>query len=419
MMQRIVTLTTAINELFWEEPNIQKLITEKPKYDAVILMTFFNDGILGIGHHLGVPTVIFNNVGTFSLWNNYVANPTMPYSQDPLFSIPTDNFFGRLTTVTGNLLLGAMSIYQIDSVNQALLNKYLPTSPPLRVLQKNVSIVLANSHVSIEPARPYVPNMIQIGGFHVQETKPLPADIKRFLDDAKEGAILFSLGSNLKVEMMEEQKRKDIFKVLGELSPMRVVIKSEMAYEGVASNIMMKSWLPQADILGHPNIKLFVSHGGLGGNIESIYHGVPILGIPFYGDQLMNMHEAQVAGYAKILHPQDITEDLFRHTLKEMLNNPKYQQIAKIRSALMREQPVKPMDTAAFWIEHIIKFGGGSHLKNAGADLEWYQLYMVDIYVFYTVVVSSLTVLIIQLIKIFLRLLKRVFVKSNPKVKKS
>lgn len=66
--------------------------------------------------------------------------------------------------------------------------------PSLYDLEKQVSIILLNSHVSLTTPRPTVPGLIDVGGLHIKDPKPLPADIKQFLDNANHGAIFFSLG---------------------------------------------------------------------------------------------------------------------------------------------------------------------------------------------------------------------------------
>ncbi|XP_045479551.1 UDP-glycosyltransferase UGT5-like [Harmonia axyridis] len=415
--QRINLFLTSPNEMFWSDTSIQKIIKEKPKYDLLITLTFFNDAILGLGHHLGVPTIVFNCIGTFTLFNNFVANPTMVYSRNAMAGLATDTFWGRLKTVTVNMAMGAIDIFIVSPYNQGLLDKHLPNSPPLSVLQKEVSLVLASSHYSIETARPYVPNMIQIGGYHVQNVKPLPAEFKKFLDNAEKGAILFSLGGNVKVAMLGPKKVEAMFKVLGELAPMRVIFKSDMEHDNVPKNIMVRNWVPQADILAHPKTRLFIAHGGLGGVTESVYHGVPILFLPFVGDQTTNSQEGKLAGYGDILKPDDITEETFRDKVNNMLKDPKYTKIVKSRSALMKEQPVTPMENAMFWIEHVIKYGGGKHLQNPGVHLTWYQLYMVDIYIFYTVVLLLLLVINIYAIKFTIRVVKKLLGKSKQQKK--
>lgn len=47
-------------------------------------------------------------------------------------------------------------------------------------------------------------------------------------------------------------------------------------------NVMIKKWLPQSDILAHPNVKVFITHGGLFGTQEGVHCAVPMLGIPVY-----------------------------------------------------------------------------------------------------------------------------------------
>ena len=53
----------------------------------------------------------------------------------------------------------------------------------------------------------------------------------------------------------------------------------------IPKNIKFMKWLPQNDLLGHPNIRLFITHCGNAGQHESLYHGVPMLGIPIHSDQ--------------------------------------------------------------------------------------------------------------------------------------
>ena len=36
---------------------------------------------------------------------------------------------------------------------------------------------------------------------------------------------------------------------------------------------MVEEWVPQNDILGHPKLKLFITHGGNNGQYEALYHG--------------------------------------------------------------------------------------------------------------------------------------------------
>ena len=38
------------------------------------------------------------------------------------------------------------------------------------------------------------------------------------------------------------------------------------------SNVMLSKWTPQQDLLAHPNLKVFVTHGGLLSLQEAIFH---------------------------------------------------------------------------------------------------------------------------------------------------
>jgi glucuronosyltransferase len=54
-----------------------------------------------------------------------------------------------------------------------------------------------------------------------------------------------------------------------------------------------------------------------------VYYGVPIIGIPVFGDQRNNMEAAVSNGYGVSVLLQDLTEKTFSGALSEILNNSK------------------------------------------------------------------------------------------------
>jgi len=130
---------------------------------------------------------------------------------------------------------------------------------------------------------------IEIGGFHVKnETKPLPDDLREFIESAEHGVVYFSLGGNLRPSKMKEQKKRDILASLSKLKQKVIWKWDDETVEVDKSKFIVRKWLPQDDILAHPNVKLFVTHGGLLSCTESILRGTPIVGIPIFGDQLVS-----------------------------------------------------------------------------------------------------------------------------------
>ena len=73
----------------------------------------------------------------------------------------------------------------------------------------------------------------------------------------------------------------------------------------------------------HKNVKVFISHCGLLGSQEAMYHGTPIVGMPFFGDQIRNMIKWQDKGFARAVHWNDLSEDLLIETISDVMNNPK------------------------------------------------------------------------------------------------
>jgi glucuronosyltransferase len=91
---------------------------------------------------------------------------------------------------------------------------------------------------------------------HQGDVKKLPKDVKKFLDDAEDGFIIFSLGTNVKSSLMPKEILNGIIKVLGELNKVRVLWKFEKEdLENCPENVKISKWLQQQDVLGTHTLK--------------------------------------------------------------------------------------------------------------------------------------------------------------------
>ncbi|XP_063921532.1 UDP-glycosyltransferase UGT5-like [Zophobas morio] len=372
------------------DKEIQKLMHSNEKFDVVIVEQFMNDAEKALSTHFGAPLIVVSSMGANYWVNTLVGNPSPP-SYIPMistdYSIPM-TFCERLENSLLFLLTEVLFKWYVYPYENAKIKKYIPNGPDINDVLYNASIILMNSHPSLNQPVPYVPNMIDIGGFHVQPPKKLPQDLQEFLDSAKEGVVYFSMGSNLKSAELPAEKREAILRTFSKLKQKVLWKWEDDVLPGQPENVKLSKWLPQQSILAHPNVKLFITHGGLLSTTETIYHGVPILAIPVFGDQHLNAKAAVKNGYGLMLPYPEITEESFTQNIREILNNPKYRNNAKKKSDAFHDRQVSPMETAIYWIEYVIRHKGAPHLRVAALDLPWYKYFLLDVIGFLVLVTS-------------------------------
>lgn len=76
--------------------------------------------------------------------------------------------------------------------------------------------------------------------------------------------------------------------------------------------------------IAHPNLRLFITHGGLHSIEETVINAIPIVGVPFFADQHLNMKIAEKKGYGKLVDFFEMTEESFENAIKEVLSNVMY-----------------------------------------------------------------------------------------------
>ncbi|KAM7362319.1 uncharacterized protein ACRADG_013085 [Cochliomyia hominivorax] len=371
-----------LTEVVLKEPNVQQLMASNHTFDAVICEVFLSEALFGLSEHFKAPLIGLGTFGAISWNTDMVGSPTPPsYIPNTMLKF-TDHM--TLTERVGNLAFVTFERLFLDfhylPRQAALYEQYFPHAErDMYTVRKNAAAVLLNTHVSLGYPRPYVPNQIEVGGMHInRERKPLPADIEKFISEAKHGVVYFSMGSNLKSKDLPAAKKQELLTAFKSLKQ-RVLWKFEdVKLEGKPDNVLIRDWFPQDDILAHKNVKVFITHGGLLSTTESIYHGTPIIGIPIFGDQFLNMAKAETNGYGIRLDYQTLNAKEIVAAVERIINDQSYTQRIQDMSARYRDQQVKPLDLAVFWVEHVVRHKGAKYLHCAGLDLGFIEYHNID-----------------------------------------
>lgn len=106
--------------------------------------------------------------------------------------------------------------------------------------------------------------------------------MEKFISSAKKGTILMSLGTNMKSNMLGNERLTNILKTFAQLSDYNFIWKFESEPHELpippSKNVMIGKFLPQNDILANPKVVAFITHSGLLSTHESLYHATPMIG---------------------------------------------------------------------------------------------------------------------------------------------
>ncbi|XP_016949807.1 UDP-glucosyltransferase 2 [Drosophila biarmipes] len=413
-----------LTQALFKAPAVQELLAQNRTFDGVICETFMNDAHYGFAEHFGAPLITFSSLGATGWTSDLVGTPS-PASYVPHSLLRFGdrmNFWERAQ----NLGFQVYEFIYQNLVNlprhEVLYKKYFPNNKQdFYEMRKNTALVLLNNHVSLSNPRPYSPNMIEVGGMHVNRKapKPLPKSIREFVEGAEHGVIYFSLGSNLNSKDLPKKQRKAIVETLRSLK-YRVLWKyEEETFPEKPENVFVAKWFPQDDILAHEKVIAFITHGGLLSTMESIYHGKPVVGIPFFGDQFMNMARAEQSGYGITVKYAELTAPLFRSAIDRITSDPSYLERVKVMSHQFRDQKETPLERAVYWVEHVTRQKGAKYLRSACQDLNFIQYFNLDVLAAFFSALGLVLILAILLIRFVVNKVRSSLSKAKSSKKKT
>lgn len=90
------------------------------------------------------------------------------------------------------------------------------------------------------------------------------------------------------------------------------------------SRLLILPWVNQAAVLAHDHVKVFLSHGGLGSTNEGLSAGVPILCMPFAGDQPTIAQQLVDRGLGVQVNPATLTAQKLIVAVLKLLQDGRY-----------------------------------------------------------------------------------------------
>uniref|UniRef100_A0A1I7S5U6 Alpha-mannosidase n=1 Tax=Bursaphelenchus xylophilus TaxID=6326 RepID=A0A1I7S5U6_BURXY len=268
------------------------------------------------------------------------------------------------------------------------------------------SLVFVNSLDFLDFPRPKSSRIVNIGGIGVENSdEKLPEDL-RTLSEEHEKIIYFSMGTMAVTTFNFMENILDIFsQVEGFHFVVRLDEKDTASREfaGNFPNIDVVSWIPQQQLICHPHVKLFITHGGYNSLVEAAYCGVPVLVIPLFGDQTFNGKLVERNGWGKMVNKDDLAGNptKFIKIFSEMLRNNKYSVNAQRVKTLFKNQSFTGKEALQRYFRFLEAADGNlPEFLPSSVEMSIVQLYNLDLTGLLALVVLFLTFFIYNSAKI-------------------
>jgi len=389
------------------------------EFDLAIVDLIANECSLALARALGLPVATFWGFGFQGGEVMHTSNWNPP-SLVPAFMSGLDrhmNFWERCVNMAYTLGHVVLEDWQTGAAD-VYIKKLFPELIDSATLIHGIDLALVHTNFFVDYPRLVAPNTKYVGGMHIRDEPiaPLPLKFAEFVESADDGIILFSLGyTGFEPRDVPTNVVTSFIKAFAKLSQKVIMRFDASLVTNIPDNVMIVDWFPQHDLLIHPNTVLFVSHCGMNGVLESIYHRVPILAMPIFADQPDNAARIVERGLGLAIDRHTITEKVVTKAIRKILDNPKYQRKVNLFADMWRDQDRSGFDEAIYWIELLIKYGSFEHLQINDHELNILQYLSIDVVCAY--IMMSL-LLLVMLLKTLLICLSRISMNLNTRVER-
>ncbi|CAL8137626.1 unnamed protein product [Orchesella dallaii] len=391
-------------------------------FDIVVMDSLYNECAYGVAYHFKAKIIPFGTALQYPWFGEAhfgIPDETSSIPDGMTHMPPNMNFFQRIVTALTPLMWKAYRelwiLPKLEEISRKGLG--LKEIPRFVDMDANTSLVFVNSHWVTEYPRSYPPNVVPVGGIAWHgKVKPLPKKLEDFINKGKNGFILVSFGTVAEFTRFDPHIRKAFVNTIIKFPNIQFIWKSTFPIEEILpENVIVEKWLPQKDVLAHPKIRAFITHGGLGSIYESVLSKVPMICFPILAEQEHNAISMMEKGFGIKLELVTLKEEELTDALSQVLTNESYKRNVEKVARLFTDRPISPLDTAVWWIEFLLRNPDSAELlRPLSARQSWWVRRQLDVWAFVfivAIVIISIPLLIVYSVSKFI--LKKVFGSSN------
>ncbi|KAL0053413.1 hypothetical protein WJX82_005386 [Trebouxia sp. C0006] len=336
--------------LYSDKATLQKLLDAE--YDVLLRDTMYWPAAL-LDDVLGIPSIDVLSAAPFQpMFGYYTGNPN-PVAYLPQLGsglTPNMSFLQRCQNYLQKVLIEQIPM-RLTSSNQRQFMR--ESGVRVRTYEQGYSTSVAAIFAAdwaLEYPHPVSPKVHMVGAILADDAKPLPVDLKAFLEQGLAEGHGVQLPKNMSLESI------------------------------AAANIRFTTWAPQNDVLGLPSLKVFITHAGSNSIHEAAHHGTPVVCIPLLADQFDQAARAEYHGFGLTVMPAKLTSSQpMSHAIKRIMSEPHFMANAQKVQKRLSNKPRHPAQLAADVVERVIATGGDPYLATKMHSLSWWQLSLLDV----------------------------------------
>ncbi|CAD5212518.1 unnamed protein product [Bursaphelenchus okinawaensis] len=381
------------------------------KFDAVVIDDLYNPcGLI----HTALQKSVFvyysiTGLRTESAWSHHSPSPPS-YIPAPGSGLTEEmDFFER----SRNLLQYSQNLYTHHRVVLPLidgLTKKHFGSHKLHeafYMERNASLNFVNHFPIFDFARPYMPRVNFVGCTHCRKAQGLEKKYSDFISTANEenGFIVISSGHSSQWKHAPQDVVDNLLAAIKSKPNIKFIFQYDGTLKNAPKNLITSKWLPLQDLLGHKLCKAHISHGGLNSIMESVWHGVPVIGWPLNVNNKDNLLRVTARHAGLMLSTKRPAEKQIVSALNRIYVQS-FKDEALIFQDMVTDVPYTELTHAAFWVEFIIRHQEIPHARSGADDLNILQYFLVDVIAF----LLSSVFIIVYIIHHTIRLLVKAIV---------